>query len=188
MARKSSKGGGGSLFMGFLLGAVTVAGVGYAWMHYGGSTAKLRADLPSLPSGLTSDGGKSGDPAMATKPLPPVAHVRRTPPFGTSEDVFEGGAHVYRAHCSNCHGTPGHEGSVGRSMTPPATQLWKNRAALNKEEPGEVYDRIAHGKHGSGMPAFAGKLSDTQIWQITLLLKSADGELPDPVMKILNGK
>jgi len=187
MARKSSKGGGGSAFMGFLLGAVTVAGAGYAWMHYGGSAAKFRADLPSLPSGVATDSGKSGDPSM-TKPLPPVAHARPTPPFGTSEDVFEGGAHVYRANCASCHGTPGHEGSVGRSMTPPATQIWKNKAALIHQEPGDIYTKIAHGVHGSGMPAFAGKLSNTQIWQVALLLKNSDGDLPDPVMNILEGK
>jgi mono/diheme cytochrome c family protein len=73
-------------------------------------------------------------------------------------------------------------------MTPPATQMWKNKAALTRQEPGDIYTKIAHGVHGSGMPAFAGKLSNTQIWQVALLLKSSDGDLPDPVMNILEGK
>jgi hypothetical protein len=37
------------------------------------------------------------------------------------------------------------------------------------------------------MPAFSHVLTDTQMWQVTLLLKNADQELPDPVMKILTG-
>jgi hypothetical protein len=38
------------------------------------------------------------------------------------------------------------------------------------------------------MPAFKGVLSDTQIWQVSLLLKNADQGLPDPVLKVLQGK
>ncbi|MDE1176491.1 MAG: c-type cytochrome [Edaphobacter sp.] len=207
MARKSSKGGGtGSVFTGFLLGAVTVAGVGYAWMHYGGSPAKLRQELPSLPGSLSGDGGNSGDPSMGkgspaharppvapNQPVAPAAaaqqheHARPTPPFGTSEDVFEGGAHVYRAHCASCHGTPIHE-AAAKGVMPPPRQLWKQGSQIGGMAPGDVYERIAHGVHGSGMPAFAGKLSDAQIWQVTLLLTNADKDLPDPVTHILDGK
>jgi thiosulfate dehydrogenase len=35
------------------------------------------------------------------------------------------------------------------------------------------------------MPAYKNVLTDTQMWQVTLLLKNADQPLPDPVMKIL---
>jgi hypothetical protein len=38
------------------------------------------------------------------------------------------------------------------------------------------------------MPAFDHVLTDTQMWQVTLLLKNADQQLPDPVMKILTGQ
>jgi hypothetical protein len=31
-------------------------------------------------------------------------------------------------------------------------------------------------------------LSDTEMWQVSLLLKNADQQLPDPVMKILAGQ
>jgi mono/diheme cytochrome c family protein len=186
MAKKSSSGGGTSkVFLGFLLGAATVAGGGYAWIHYGGSAQKLRKDLPSLPAGLTGDGGTSGDPSMA-KPSAEREHVKRTPPFGTSEDVFEAGAHTYRAHCAVCHGTPNHD-AAGKGTASAATQLWKKGADISATDPGDIYTRIAHGKHGS-MPAFAGKLNDTQIWQVVLLLKNSSSDLPDPVINILEKK
>lgn len=194
MARKSSKRGGsaGKVFMGFLLGVVTVAGAGYAWMHYGGSVAKLRASLPSMPAGLTGADTAKPKPSIPDIPAVPVTRSRRTPPFGTSEDVFEGGAHVYRARCASCHGTPAHEASTGKRMAPPAPQLWKKgkrgAVGVSGDDPGDIYAQIAHGVHRSGMPAFASTLSDTQIWQVTLLMKNADKELPDPVMNILEGK
>ena len=192
MARRSSKGGGaGKVFLGFLLGAAAVAGGGYAWKQYGGSASKLRENLPSLPTGLTADDSKSGDPAMSKTTPPPAQHGKRTPPFGTSEDVFEGGAHVYRARCASCHGTPGHDATSGKNRLPAAPQLWKMGKAgvgVSAKTPGEIYEQIAHGNHRSGMSPFASTLPDTQIWQITLLLDNADKELPDPVMNILEGK
>ncbi len=36
------------------------------------------------------------------------------------------------------------------------------------------------------MPSYAHILTDTQIWQLALLLKNAGGDLPDPVVKLLN--
>jgi len=35
------------------------------------------------------------------------------------------------------------------------------------------------------MPAFGKTLTDTEIWQISILLKNANQPLPDPVNKIL---
>jgi thiosulfate dehydrogenase len=38
------------------------------------------------------------------------------------------------------------------------------------------------------MPSYKKVLTDTQMWQVSLLLKNADKELPDPVTKILTAK
>lgn len=179
MAKKSSRGGGaGKMFLGFLLGVAGAAGAGYAWLHYGGKTTALHGKLPSLPAALTGDTPKTAG-----------EHVRRTPPFGTSEDVFEGGAHVYRARCANCHGSLKRDAAFGRQMIPAAAQLWRHdRNTVTAADPGDVYVKIAKGVPGSGMPAYAHTLSDTEIWQVTLLLKNADKDLPDPVINILETK
>ena len=112
------------------------------------------------------------------------------PPFGSSEEVYEGGARIYRADCAACHGTPGHEVAFARHMYPAAPQLWKKHSknkvvGVSDDEPGETYWKVANGIRLTGMPAFAPVLSDIQMWQVTLLVKNADQELPDPVMKIL---
>ena len=196
MAKKGGK-GGGNTFLAVLLGAATVAAGGYAWTDYGGSARNLTKNLPSLPgnmpslpSGVSSDGGKSGDPAMSNTPTPPPPTTRahKTPPFGISEDVFEAGARTYHARCAGCHGIPGKDGKLGMNMTPPAPQLWKEQAVTDGKDPGGTYEQIAHGVHGSGMPSFSKTMTDTQIWEVTLLLENSGQEMPDPVTRILQGK
>jgi mono/diheme cytochrome c family protein len=75
-------------------------------------------------------------------------------------------------------------------MYQPPPQLWKKHATGNvvgvsDDDAGETYWKVANGIRLTGMPAFNHVLTDTQMWQVTLLLKNADQQLPDPVMKIL---
>src|ERR1700743_3800822 len=115
MAKKGSSGGAfGKIFLGFLLG-ITAAGLGlFAYLKFG--------PLPV---------------AVADAPLPFEKQIVKLPlnaridretkmaPFGISEDVFESGAHVYRAQCASCHGTPGHDAAYAKYMFPSAPPLWK---------------------------------------------------------------
>lgn len=181
MAKKGS-GGFGRLLLGFVLGAAAVLAAGYAWLYFG--------DLPVA----VSDAALPFEKQLVRVPLQQrIAREKKEPPFGSSEDAFEGGARVYRAQCAACHGTPGHDASFARNMFPPAPQLWKkhghsNVVGVSDDEAGVTYWKIANGIRLTGMPAFKRTLSDTEMWQVSVLLKSADKEMPDPVMNILNGK
>jgi mono/diheme cytochrome c family protein len=75
-------------------------------------------------------------------------------------------------------------------MRPAATQFWRkaSNVQVSREDPGDIYEKIAAGVQGTGMPAFRHVLSDTEIWQVSLLLKNAGKEIPDPVQNILRGK
>ena len=148
---------------------------------------------------------KFGNPpvAVADTPFPYEATIVKVPlnaridrempkaaPFGTGEDVFEAGAHIYHAQCSSCHGVPGHDSDFAKHMFPSATQLWKKHrtgsvVGVSDDEAGETYWKVANGIRLTGMPAFNHILSDTEMWQVSLLLKNADQALPDPVMAIL---
>lgn len=179
MAKKSSSGGFGRLFLSFLLGVATVAIALACYLKFGPLPVAV-ADAP-LPF----------ERQIVSVPL----HARidretRTPPFGISEDVFESGARVYRTQCAACHGTPGRDVAFARSMYPRAPQLWKKHGdvtGVSDDEAGETYWKVAHGIRLSGMPAYTHVLTDTQMWQVSLLLHNADKELPDPVVQILNG-
>ncbi|HEY2038536.1 MAG TPA: cytochrome c [Edaphobacter sp.] len=189
MAKRSSRGGGtGKMILGFLFGVAVAAGAGYVWLHKEVLPESLRKSLPSSSSVESPHGAVT----TSAQPKPPVEHSRRTPPFGISEDVFESGARVYQARCANCHGTPRHDAAFGKQMSPAAAQLWRKTKAgsigVSRQEPGEIYEKTANGVSGSGMPAFHRTLTDTELWQVSLLLKNADQGLPDPVLKILETK
>ena len=180
MAKKSSRGGFGKVFLGFLLGIVVVAMGLFAYLKFGPLPVAV-ADAP-LPF------------EKQIVKLPLNARIEReskNAPFGISEDVFEAGAHVYRAQCASCHGTPAHEVAFARHMFPSAPELWKKHGShgmvgVSDDEPGETYWKVANGIRLSGMPGYAHILSETQMWQVSLLLKNADKEMPLPVMQILD--
>ena len=179
MAKNSSNGGFGRLFLGFVLGIVVVAGGLFLYLKFG----HLPVAVADSPFPFEKD----------IVHLPLNARIDREmqkPPFGTSEDVFESGAHIYRAQCSSCHGTPGHDVPYAKHMYPSAPQLWKHHGThgvvgVSDDEPGETYWKVANGIRLSGMPAFDHVLSDTEMWQVSLLMKNADKEMPGPVTQIL---
>lgn len=180
MAKSKSSGGGfGKILLGFVLGIVVIAG---------GVAAYLRWGAPPV---ATADEPFPFEKAIVSVPLNArIARQIQQPPFGIDEDVYEGGAKIYRAQCAACHGTPGHDVAFGKYMYPQAPQLWKKHArgnvvGVSDDQPGETYWKVANGIRLTGMPAFSHVLTDTQMWQVTLLVKNADQPLPDPVTKIL---
>jgi mono/diheme cytochrome c family protein len=60
---------------------------------------------------------------------------------------------------------------------PPALLVGKG---VTDDEPGETYWKVVHGIRLTGMPGFKGNLSETQAWQVSILLANAD-KLPDSV-------
>jgi mono/diheme cytochrome c family protein len=178
-SNNTATGGFGKLLLGFILGIVVIVAATAAYIRWG-----------ALPV-ATADRPFPFEKAIVSVPLNArIASQLQQPPFGIDEDVYEGGAKIYRAQCASCHGTPGHDVPFGKYMYPTAPQLWKkhskgNVVGVSDDEPGETYWKIANGIRLTGMPAFSHILSDTQMWQLTLLLKNADQPLPDPVTKIL---
>jgi mono/diheme cytochrome c family protein len=177
--RSSGNGGFGKLVLGFLLGIVAVAAGLFLYIKFGALPVAV-ADKP-FPF----------EKQIVTVPLNArIDRESKTTPFGTSEDVFESGARIYRTDCAECHGTPGQDVPYAKHMYPVAPQLWKkhsrgNVVGVSDDEPGETYWKVANGIRLTGMPSFNHVLSDTQMWQVSLLLKNADKDLPDPVTQIL---
>jgi thiosulfate dehydrogenase len=178
-AGKGSGGGAGKVLLGFVLGIVAVAACAWAYIRWG-----------ALPV-ATADKPFPFEKAIVSVPLKGrIDREMKAAPFGTGEDVYEGGARVYRAQCAACHGTPGHDVPFAKHMYPAAPQLWKKHAkgnvvGVSDDSPGETYWKVANGIRLTGMPAFDHVLTDTQMWQVSLLVKNADHQMPDPVVKIL---
>jgi thiosulfate dehydrogenase len=177
---KSSGGGFGKVVLGFVLGIVAAVAALLLYLKFG-----------PLPVAV-ADAALPMEKQIVRVPLKARIELeKKDAPFGTSEDVFEGGAKVYKAQCAGCHGSPGHDVPFAKAMYPDAPQLWKKHSngvvGVSDDEVGETYWRVSNGIRLTGMPSYRKVLSDTEMWQVSLLLKNADKELPLPVTQILTG-
>jgi mono/diheme cytochrome c family protein len=58
-------------------------------------------------------------------------------------------------------------------MFPKPPQLFTGHGVTD-DPAGETYWKAANGIRLTGMPGFKGPLSDTQLWQVSLMLANAD--------------
>jgi thiosulfate dehydrogenase len=104
-------------------------------------------------------------------------------PFQMDDSNYLAGAHVYRQNCAICHGLPGQPATaLSKGMFPIAPQLFVH--TVTDDPPGETYWKAANGIRLSGMPGFRGSLSETQLWQVAMLLAHAD-QLPASARALL---
>jgi len=72
-----------------------------------------------------------------------------------------------------CHGLPGQPTTaIARDMFPKPPALMQGKGVTD-DEPGETYWKVVHGIRLTGMPGFRDSFSDTQSWQVSLLLANA---------------
>ena len=96
------------------------------------------------------------------------------PPVSQDDQNFLEGAKVYKEHCAVCHGLPGEpKNAIASGMFPPPPQLFKG-IGVTDDEAWETYWKVYGGIRMTGMPAFSEKLSETKMWQVSVLLKNAD--------------
>jgi mono/diheme cytochrome c family protein len=173
----------GRFVLGIILGIVLAPAVLLAWFRWGHPPVAV-AD-PPLPfeRWITS--------------IPLDARIDRekpsAPPIQADGDNLVAGAQIYRDQCAGCHGFHGKPSSLAAHMYPNAPSLWekhKNNDAVGvSDDPsGETFWKVSNGIRLTGMPAFKDILSETQIWQVSLLLANADKQLPPEVLAIVRGE
>ncbi|HYW39626.1 MAG TPA: cytochrome c [Terriglobales bacterium] len=95
-------------------------------------------------------------------------------PIQASEANYLAGAELYKQDCAVCHGlplTPKTAIAVGMYPRPPL--LFEGKGVTD-DKPGESYWKIFNGIRLTGMPGFSKSLSETQMWQLAILLANAD--------------
>jgi len=131
--------------------------------------------------------------ATASSPMPfekQLAHIalkarirNEAPKDSTlqpSDENYQAGARIYRVNCAACHGLPGQaEFATSKGMYPQPPQLFKGKGVTD-DSAGETYWKVANGIRLTGMPAYKGSLSETEMWQVSLLLATAD-KLPQQI-------
>jgi len=175
----------GRIVLGVLLGIVLVPIVVLGWLKFGKVPVAV-ADSP-----LPQERLLTGAPLHARIDRELV----KTPPVQADEDTLVAGAHVYRDQCAVCHGFHGKPSVFGAHMFPDAPPLFEmhhhggeTMMGVTDDPPGETYWKVANGIRLSGMPSYKGILSETEMWQVSLLLANADKPLPPGAVAILRGE
>lgn len=106
------------------------------------------------------------------------AHIGREKPAQSAVEADEksylSGAEVYKQNCAVCHGLPDQpKTTIAQGMYPPPPQLFKG-TGVTDDPASETYWKAENGIRLTGMPGFKGRLTETQIWEVSVLLANAD--------------
>jgi len=95
-------------------------------------------------------------------------------PVPADEANLLAGAKIYKEHCAVCHGLPGEpHTAIADGMFPKPPLLFRGMGVTD-DEVWESYTKVSGGIRMTGMPGFKNRLSDTQMWQVSQLVKTAD--------------
>ena len=106
------------------------------------------------------------------------AHIAKQPapnsPVVADEKSYLSGAEVYKQNCAVCHGLPDQpKTTIAQGMYPPPPQLFHG-TGVTDDPPSESYWKVENGIRLTGMPGFKGRLTETQIWEVSVLVANAD--------------
>jgi thiosulfate dehydrogenase len=101
-------------------------------------------------------------------------------PLPADETNLQAGAKVYMQICAGCHGKLDQPSSGAKSFYPQPPHLLPPATGVTDDPVGATHWVVKNGVRFSAMPSFSQKLSDTEIWQVSLLLQNAN-KLPDSV-------
>ncbi len=157
----------------FLLGLLVIPLAAYLYFSYG------------HPPVATADNPFPLEAKIVKVPLNARIHreMPKQAPFEATPETLIAGAGLYRQQCASCHGLKDHPSEFGATMFPRTPQLWAKHkgsdvVGVSDDPAGETFWKIQNGIRLSGMPAYKTLLSEQQMWQIALLLGSADKPLP----------
>jgi len=121
----------------------------------------------AIPPALTACALAIALPALATQAFPET--YRKTPvPFDTIS--VANGAALFAANCVPCHGPQAKgNGVLAKTLPlPPVDLLTEPHTA--RHTAGDFFHWLTHGIPGTGMPAFADKLSEEDRWDVVNFL------------------
>ena len=143
--------------------------------------ATLVAGLVILRLGLVPVSADGSHSRLESRIMPVVLHAAvarqarpTTTPPAMGEEARQSGVHTYKSSCATCHGSlNGKASEYGQAFYPPAP-AFSGRLPGYKDV--ELFWIIKHGIRNTGMPAWAGVLSDEEIWQVVAVLKQFDND------------
>jgi len=160
------------VILGIIFAVVATAIAGYAIIR----TGIMPANADERPPHFEVWAAKTSLHATLRRSAPRV-----TDPLPATTGNLVAGIKLYAQNCAVCHG------DAGANATNVAKGLYQDPPQLAKEgvedDPdGVTYWKLKHGIRWTGMPAFGKTLSEKQLWQVTLFLKTMD-HLPPAAQK-----
>jgi thiosulfate dehydrogenase len=150
--------------VGILLGVLLIAGGVYFYF----SSGRAPVATAAAPMPFETKLAKIGQHAYLDK----LPHLQ--PQVQADETNMLTGAKVYKENCAVCHGLPSEpKTSVAQGMYPAPPQLFHG-VGVTDDDAWESYWKVEGGIRMTGMPGFKGQLTETQIWQVSVLVKNAD--------------
>lgn len=163
------------LLAGLLIGTCLPVFAGWLFVRLGGMPVATKSPPLPLEKYLARTALHAAMDKEAGKPSP----------LDPTEENLLGGARVYQQQCAVCHGRLGQkESAIALGMFPHPPQLLPPKKGVTDDPVGETYWKAKHGIRLTGMPGYAGNLSDTELWQVSLLLLHAH-ELPASAQDVL---
>jgi thiosulfate dehydrogenase len=163
-----------ALGIGILVGILLV--FGGVWYYFSSGRAPVAATDPPLPFE-----GRLAHSALN-------AHLEKQgpteSPVPADEKNLLAGADVYKENCAVCHGLPADsQTAIAHGMFPKPPELFHG-TGVTDDPAWETHWKAENGIRMSGMPGFKGRLTDTQLWQVSQLLANAD-KIPPSVKAAL---
>ena len=163
-------------FLGIVVGICLLLAAGYLFVARGGVT-------------MTTKGGPLPfERLLAHKAL--AASIGRSAeepsPVAADETNLLAGARVYQENgCASCHGRLDQPASKSaKRVYPNIPSLLPPAEGVTDDPVGATHWIVKNGIRFSAMPSFEQKLTDTEMWQVSLLLRNAN-KLPAPVQEAL---
>lgn len=152
------------LLLGIVLGVLAVAAGAYFYF----ATGRAPVATAAAPMPFERTFAKIGLHAYLDRLPHPDA------PVPADDGNLVAGARIYREHCAVCHGLPGQPPTaIAAGMYPKPPELLRGKGVTD-DDAWESYWKIENGIRMTGMPAFKGRLTETEIWQASVLVKNAD--------------
>lgn len=152
------------LIAGILFTVFALAVTGYAIIR----TGMLPANADERPPHFEVWAAKTSLHATLRRSAPRV-----TDPLPATDQNLIAGVKLYATNCAVCHGDAGgHPTGIARGLYQKPPQLAND--GVEDDPDGVTYWKLAHGIRWTGMPAFGKQLSQKQLWQLTLFLKTMD--------------